>query len=36
VGHKEFFKFRLIAIAKTTSVIYDVKGVLGKAVDGRL
>jgi UDP-N-acetyl-D-galactosamine dehydrogenase len=36
VGHKEFLSLDLAKLQNTTSVIYDVKGVLGKGVDGRL
>jgi UDP-N-acetyl-D-galactosamine dehydrogenase len=36
VGHKEFLSLDLSQLQNTASVIYDVKGVLGKAVDGRL
>jgi UDP-N-acetyl-D-galactosamine dehydrogenase len=36
VGHKEFLSLDLEQLQNTTSVIYDVKGVLGEGVDGRL
>lgn len=36
VGHKEFLSLDLAQLQNATSVIYDVKGVLGKGVDGRL
>jgi UDP-N-acetyl-D-galactosamine dehydrogenase len=36
VGHKEFLSLDLAQLQNTTSVIYDVKGVLGEGVDGRL
>jgi UDP-N-acetyl-D-galactosamine dehydrogenase len=36
VGHNEFLNLDFGQLQNTTSVIYDVKGVLGKGVDGRL
>jgi UDP-N-acetyl-D-galactosamine dehydrogenase len=36
VGHREFLSLDLAQLQNTTSVIYDVKGVLGEGVDGRL
>ena len=36
VAHHQFLDLDLSDLQKTTSILYDVKGVLGDAVDGRL
>ena len=36
VAHKEFLKLDLASLKNTSSVLYDVKGVLGDEVDGKL
>jgi UDP-N-acetyl-D-galactosamine dehydrogenase len=36
VAHDQFIDLDLSDLQKTTSIVYDVKGVLGDAVDGRL
>lgn len=36
VAHQQFMELDLSALQKTTSLLYDVKGVLGDRVDGRL
>lgn len=36
VSHKEFLKLDISLLQKKISVLYDVKGVLGNAVDGKL
>jgi hypothetical protein len=36
VAHQEFENLKLSGLAKTVSVIYDVKGFLKTPVDGRL
>lgn len=36
VSHKEFLKLDISLLQKELSVLYDVKGVLGNAVDGKL
>ncbi len=36
VAHKEFLKLDLASMQKDTSLLYDVKGILGNNVDGRL
>jgi UDP-N-acetyl-D-glucosamine/UDP-N-acetyl-D-galactosamine dehydrogenase len=36
VAHKEFLSLNLNSLQKEHSVIYDVKGILGKNVDGKL
>jgi len=36
VAHKEFSSLNLASLQKETSVLYDVKGILGAGVDGKL
>jgi UDP-N-acetyl-D-galactosamine dehydrogenase len=36
VAHQEFLNLDLSQLQNSNSLLYDVKGVLGKAVDGRL
>ena len=36
VAHSEFLELDLSQLQKEKSVVYDVKGVLGEYVDGRL
>jgi UDP-N-acetyl-D-galactosamine dehydrogenase len=36
VAHKEFLQLDLASLQNDTSLLYDVKGILGNAVDGRL
>ena len=36
VSHKEFLGINIDKLKKENSVVYDVKGVLGKNVDGKL
>lgn len=36
VAHKEFLQLDLASLQKDTSLLYDVKGVLGDCIDGRL
>jgi UDP-N-acetyl-D-glucosamine/UDP-N-acetyl-D-galactosamine dehydrogenase len=36
VAHKEFLSFPLANLRDTNSVLYDVKGILGVNVDGKL
>ena len=36
VSHKEFLKLEISQLQKELSVLYDVKGVLGNDVDGKL
>jgi UDP-N-acetyl-D-galactosamine dehydrogenase len=36
VAHKEFLNLDLASLQNTTSVLYDVKGILGENVDGKL
>jgi UDP-N-acetyl-D-galactosamine dehydrogenase len=36
VAHKEFLKLNLTSLLTKNGVIYDVKGVLGNKVDGKL
>ena len=36
VAHKEFKEMDLNILRKEKSILYDVKGVLGKEVDGKL
>jgi UDP-N-acetyl-D-galactosamine dehydrogenase len=36
VAHKEFVSLDLDALQKENSVLYDVKGILGNKVDGKL
>lgn len=36
VAHRQFMELNLSELQKTTSLLYDVKGVLGNRVDGRL